>query len=405
VFWLTPAAWWGLAVVAAPIVIHLLVRHQSRRVAFPSLRFLRSTPLAALRRRLISDWALLAVRIAILVCAVAALAGPVFVSASRRASWQERTARAIVVFPSPAHGTEITRQIDDERRTSFTSEIFDNVADASLWLTTPPPAAREVVIVGNLRHGSLRQSDVDALPPYVGIRFLPFAGESLTARTRLQGIAAVGDMSAAPYDLDVELNQTQTRLRYQTSAEIARRIELLVPDSDQDHAEAVLRAVFAEGVLLGRSTTRRVSVVFQGAAEGAAAVHTRPASTLWMRTALERLPDLRGGERDGTLVVVAGIAVTNSDAAALVARVAHVVFGDLPDDLEPVPIPASVLAQWSRPPGPLPETTLPADEGDRRWLWGAALGLMLVESVVRRSRLHANDVHVAAEQPVEARIA
>ena len=45
--WLQPAAWWGLAAVAVPILIHLLVRRESRRLLFPSLRFLRTTAVAS----------------------------------------------------------------------------------------------------------------------------------------------------------------------------------------------------------------------------------------------------------------------------------------------------------------------------------------------------------------------
>ena len=74
--WLIPAAFAGLALVALPIAIHLLVRQQSRRVAFPSLRFLRQSPLSALRRRSVQDAGLLACRILIIVAAAAALAAP-----------------------------------------------------------------------------------------------------------------------------------------------------------------------------------------------------------------------------------------------------------------------------------------------------------------------------------------
>ena len=73
--WLSPAVLWGLALVGAPIAIHLLARHQARTVPFPSLRFLGPTHLAALRRRRIEDVALLMCRLAIIALAVAALAG------------------------------------------------------------------------------------------------------------------------------------------------------------------------------------------------------------------------------------------------------------------------------------------------------------------------------------------
>ncbi|MBA3270032.1 MAG: BatA domain-containing protein, partial [Acidobacteria bacterium] len=54
VFWLQPQAWWGVAALAIPIAIHLLARQRSRRLLFPTLRFLRATRLAALRQHVVS---------------------------------------------------------------------------------------------------------------------------------------------------------------------------------------------------------------------------------------------------------------------------------------------------------------------------------------------------------------
>ena len=76
--WITPAALIGLLLVALPIVVHLLARHQARMLAYPSLRFLQETQLAALRRRSIQDAALLACRVAII--AIAAIADGSFES-------------------------------------------------------------------------------------------------------------------------------------------------------------------------------------------------------------------------------------------------------------------------------------------------------------------------------------
>ncbi len=40
VIWLAPAVLLGLGLIALPVAIHLLVRQQSRRIDYPSLRFL-----------------------------------------------------------------------------------------------------------------------------------------------------------------------------------------------------------------------------------------------------------------------------------------------------------------------------------------------------------------------------
>ncbi len=74
--WLAPAALLGVALIALPIAIHLLVRQHARTLAYPSLRFLRETQLAAFRRRTLQDGLLLACRAAIVALAAVALAGP-----------------------------------------------------------------------------------------------------------------------------------------------------------------------------------------------------------------------------------------------------------------------------------------------------------------------------------------
>jgi hypothetical protein len=78
----------------------LLARHHARVLAYPSLRFLHETQLAALRRRSIQDAALLICRIAIIATAALALAGPVLQTAARTASHAKRTSRAIVTLDS-----------------------------------------------------------------------------------------------------------------------------------------------------------------------------------------------------------------------------------------------------------------------------------------------------------------
>ena len=93
VIWTTPAALIGLALIALPIAVHLLVRQHVRTLPFPSLRFLRETQLAAFRRRSIQDAALLACRVAIVGLAAAALAGP-----------SCKHLRAMPAMPAARHG-------------------------------------------------------------------------------------------------------------------------------------------------------------------------------------------------------------------------------------------------------------------------------------------------------------
>ena len=59
---LNPLFLLGLAAVAAPIIVHLVRRTKAPRVEFPSLMFVRRVPQRTIRRRMIRNWLLLAMR-------------------------------------------------------------------------------------------------------------------------------------------------------------------------------------------------------------------------------------------------------------------------------------------------------------------------------------------------------
>ncbi|HEX8709091.1 MAG TPA: BatA and WFA domain-containing protein [Pyrinomonadaceae bacterium] len=73
---LAPLTLSALALVALPVVIHLLVRRRARRLDFPSLRFLRETPSFRFFPRRIRRPLLLALRVAAIVLLVLGLARP-----------------------------------------------------------------------------------------------------------------------------------------------------------------------------------------------------------------------------------------------------------------------------------------------------------------------------------------
>ena len=397
VTWLHPAAWWALIAVAVPIVIHLLFRPRSRRLPFPSLRFLRGSRLAALRRRHISDWPLLVVRLLVLATAVAATAAPVFVTPARRAAWSDRVARAIVVAPGSAQAatdvaSPLARQLADERRTAFRSAVFtaaiaaDGLRDAVEWLRRQPPAAREVVLAGDLRDGSLIGADIDAVPAAMGVRFLP-AGRTSVNRDAVVRAVTQPAGALTLFELRLGLDDTRTLVDYRAiaSGPDPLPVEVRAPAGEQARAEAALRAVLAEGVLLPREGNRRLSIEFGGVAPAPAGAG-EPPSEAWMRRVLAHTPDASGSEENGRLVVRTARRPGDVAAVHFVARVLREAFAADWRDLEPRRLPASTLAAWSRPPGPVAPGDAPADEGDRRYLWLAVLGLLALEHWVRRAR-------------------
>ncbi len=169
--WINPAALAGLALIALPIAIHLLVRQQTRSLPYPSLRFLRETALAAFRRRAVQDAGLLVCRVAVIAAAVTALAGPVLQTASRTTGYANRRSQAMIpVGPSASlAGSE-----DVFRSATFNrTMIADAIGDALRWLDAQPPSAREIVFGGSLRRGSIVETDLAVVPKDVGIRFVP----------------------------------------------------------------------------------------------------------------------------------------------------------------------------------------------------------------------------------------
>lgn len=394
-FWLAPEAWWGLAALAIPIAIHLLTRQQTRRIPFPTLRFLHATRLAAFRRRSIHDWPLLLVRAAILVAAVAALAAPVFVSAARTAEWQTRVVRALVSVPGAVQSAAQQRALDEEASAAFASAIFrptvlaDGLRDAADWLAQQPPGAREVVVVGDLKAGALEEPDLSVLLPTTGIRFVPLPESGNQAVTIEFPFARA------------TLGDAATTVVYSAAGpERARATDVIsvrAAAADADLAQAACDAVLARGVRVDRAAARRVLVVFDGGDTTDLRLK-RPADAAWMREALAQLRGMTGGQQDGTLVVLAGQPARGVETAHVIDRVARAAFAEDLRAFEPRRIPAATLAAWSRPAQPDADAVI-SDEGDRRWLWALAFALMAIEVFLRRSSRAA----AAAEPPVEGR--
>jgi aerotolerance regulator-like protein len=203
VIWLNPAAWIGLLAVAGPIVIHILVQRKAERLAFPSLRFLQEGRLASIRRHLLEDVPLLAMRTAIVAAAAAALAGPLIVSRTQRQAWNARVVRAIVVDEVTRAASTFARTpleratLDKLQPPAFLSQTFETAAvsdaipRAVAWLENAPPARRELLIVGPLALGSVSADDLAVIPPGIGIRFEQSGGlpaERAVAGGRVLGL-------------------------------------------------------------------------------------------------------------------------------------------------------------------------------------------------------------------------
>jgi hypothetical protein len=338
VIWLNPAAWIGLLALAGPIAIHILVQRKAERLPFPSLRFLQQGRLASIRRHVLEDVLLLAIRVAIVVAAVAALAGPLIVSRTQREVWNARVVRAIVV-DGVARGSSASARGDVERATAdapkreereggqprdrgpenaamqppaFLSQLFetptlsDGIPRAVAWLEHAPPARRELVIVGHLALGSLTADDMSAVPQGIGIRFEP-SGVLPDERTvdggellALERDAAKG--SASIVRRTVTLKGTATGVR-ETAAAASDTfpIEIVCSTDARPIVEAAIAATRGHRVWAPASNRRGRLVLVDASADPTAIADAGPVVESWAADAvasIARDPDLQSAGAD-----------------------------------------------------------------------------------------------------------
>ena len=448
VLWLNPSALFALAAAAAPILIHLLIQRRAERLPFPTLRFLQPTRLAAIRRHLLDDLPLLAVRVALLSAAVAALAGPLIVTPARRQAWDRRVVLAVV---SDAAGAERARpssaaeQAPPLRAQRFqTSALPDGIRRAVHWLDTTPPARREIVIATAFPIGSITQADVAAIPPDVGVRF-ERTGALPESRTAAAGRVLTPD---GVRQREVTLDGERTSVRESPAIEpLVWPIDVVASGAERPAIDAAIAAVLSQRVwaaLPDHRTRLVLANALQAVApppagdsrelrrdtpkregDSPAVADAAVIASAWMADAVAKIardPDLRAaapgvvvGLTDARFtatpwqilalaadgrplaaaagsadrLLVASAAPASEVATAVLLRSIANAIASVPD-LQPaeiVPISGTLLRQWSRPSTPPPSPRVETVEADdRRWLWLAALVLMALEMWLRRAR-------------------
>jgi len=427
--WLHPAALFALAAVAAPILIHILAKRRAEVLPFPTLRFLRPTALVSLRRVLLEDRLLLALRIAIVAAAVAAMAGPLIVTRARREAWNRRIVRGTVTTAAtgvPAAGAREGDSVFQAREFRGAS-LADGIRRAVEWLDTAPPARRELVIAAPLTIGSLSAADIAEVPRDVGLRF-ERVGALADERTVAYGSVRTAD---GIVDREITIAGARTSVRDRLASAPAAvgdgafPIAVVAAPSARPFVDAAITAVLrervwsppqahgAELVLLSTENGRpqvtepasrlepwmadaiahltRDDVLRQASAQAAGGLDvSRFSQPPWFTVARSRgnrvlVAAAAAGDR---LVVVTGAAPSDVVLPILVRGLVNAI-ADVPDivPLEIVPLPDARLTAWSRPAGPPAQPRIDSVESDdRRWLWIAAIASLVAESWVRRSR-------------------
>ena len=393
--WLQPLAAIALAGLAAPILIHLLAQTRAPRVPFPTLRFVQPFRLAAIRRRALDDLVLLIVRAAILAAAVGAIAGPLLVTPARRRAWDARVVRATIVErgATPTGSVPGTFEVD---------RAGDGLASALAWLDAQPPGRRAIVVRSAFPLGSVAPAEWSIVPRDVGLRFertgtLP-PTRTLPATPVLGLTDAQGSHAPIRIDREIILNGARTSVR-EVGATPADQppIDIVAP-ADQPAADAVLRTVLADRVRAPHAN-HPLRIVLADAANPVTREGATEMTVAWMAdTAAAVARDLaaRGwidtpiafrasGDR---LLAVANVRPIDPVTPQLVRSIVESVADPIEQPAQEIAtISDEQLRQWSREPGPsAPPRREGIDVDDRRWLWGAALVLLALETWLRRTR-------------------
>lgn len=130
---LSPFALVGLALIALPVAIHLLVRRHARRMDFPSLVFLRETPSFRLRFRRIQQPLLLTLRVAAIVFLVLGLAGPLVTFGTRK-----HRARVILLDASLSMQTRGRADATRDLARRLVTDLADGERVAIVAFSTSP---------------------------------------------------------------------------------------------------------------------------------------------------------------------------------------------------------------------------------------------------------------------------
>ena len=278
----------GLAVLALPVLIHLVRRQERNRVAFPSLMFLRDIPYKERRRRTLRDRLLLLLRCLLLALLVLAFAGPFIQVAGDSAVGRDRVLlldRSL----SMRHGERWTAAMDAaEQALAETGPqdraallLFDRGVSVAAELGAEPEALRaalsaaepgyertdfaqalqqaqrqladgrggvrrEVVLISDFQRAGHDPENIYRLPAGtelnpvpIGVTSEPAANVAL-ADLRLAAVGAdelrvelelrrFGEMPPAPFELSLEVDDREPQRRSVTAEDEFETVSFTLP--------------------------------------------------------------------------------------------------------------------------------------------------------------------------------
>lgn len=448
--WQNALALIGLVALALPVFIHLLSRKRAVLQKFPSLRFLNSTRLNPTRSPYLTDIPLLVVRCLLLAFAVLALAGPLFLSADRKQSFNSSLARMIVVDTS----ARMSRALANGKTAVDSAVVVANTlaaeAKASLIVKTALPTAAlsgasawlgaqrlrgEVVVVSDFSFGAIDSASLTRVEPRFGVKLVRVTSATVVSDS---GTAtSLGRVSAM-------VDSVSTRASWTSGSGVVNSgIQIVAPERARTVVDAAERAAQLISPRVAADSVKRIAVLVAGAPEmQSIAASAKSVDAAWMSDVIAALRDnamlmdaARSAEvADSAMPRTFAPVLFNSDGRAVVgaakarvnnAEVLALYFAGSPSDLsmpallaalgaihtaghvnnyESLQISDSELARLERQAGDAGEDdantrrVVAQNSGlsDARWFWVVALVLLGVEAIMRRRA----DTKIAAEVAV-----
>ncbi|MCH2113583.1 MAG: BatA domain-containing protein [Pirellulales bacterium] len=137
---LTPVLLGGVALVALPVLLHLVMRRQPRKLAFPALQFVRRRQQANRRRMNLRNWLLLALRCLLVAGLAVALARPTL----RRSGLhgKEGAPLAVALVVDNSHRMQYVHENKTRQR---------QAVEMAEWLVEQFPSDTEIAVVDRSR--------------------------------------------------------------------------------------------------------------------------------------------------------------------------------------------------------------------------------------------------------------
>jgi len=406
--WQNPLAWAGLALVALPILIHLLGQGRARRQLFPTLRFFGTPRPLPTRRTRLHDITLLLVRTAIVAAAVVALAQPRFVTRSVRNSSDRAVARAVIVdtsasmlrlTPGTQRAIALAEQLADRlldstatRSVLLTSAPAEALAGAVAWLAMQP-ARGEIVVVSDFQVGALDRRDLAVVPPSIGVRLVRVGVRPVTGAIETRARQGEQEVIAATTQAGTQA-QVEWRSNGAGAATPPGMFYALAGAGDAAAATAAAQAARSMAIPLPLDSSRAIAIVYPGATERPGLLkRLAPLHTPWMVDVVRQLrrDSLLAGEalladRDRLVLVPLAPAASVASATLIASATAALSLAPPPAEVDPEFVPDSALNSWQRSMSATGNIVANPndDRSDARWLWLLALVLLGVEALLRR---------------------